>query len=346
MASNMTNSLHFQKGISLVELLISLALGLIVVAAVGEVFISNRNTFRAQEAISQVQQNARIGIEMLANDIREAGGNPCGAPIIPAANIITDSTTQWWANWQTGTLHGYENTEAGPVAIGIQVGDRVAGTDAIMSLHAIAACDGNDLVVVSDHLTGTSDITVQSASHCIKQGDVVLVCDTRRAAIFQASSVDTGARTITHGTGAVVPGNLASSLGIDINKLGIVNLVSASFWYIGNNDRGGRSLFRAAMVNDTVEDPPGSGTMKQGFVMQRQEMADSVTDMQITYATRVAGTLSSNFMVATLVPDWTTAAAARITLTLNSSNNAGADLKPISRQYIQVISLRNQEVVQ
>lgn len=342
----MTTSLRTHKGFSLVELLIALALGLIVVAAVGDIFVSNRATFRTQEALSKVQQNARIGIELLASDIREAGGNPCGAPMVPAANIVNGSTTSWWANWGVGTLRGYENTEAGPVSVGTQVGDRAAGTDAITALRAVAACDGNDLVLVNDHLTGATDITVQSPNHCIKQGDVVLACDTRRAAIFQASAVDTSARTITHNTGTVTPGNIASSLGIDINKSGMVNLVNASFWYIGNNDRGGLSLFRAIMVNDTVEDPPGSGTMKKGLVMQRQEIADGVTNMQIEYATRTGGVLSSTFMVATLVADWTTVAAARTALTLTGNNDAGANPTTISRQYIQVVSLRNQEVVQ
>lgn len=67
-----------QQGVSLIELMISMALGLLVILAVTYVFAGSRTNYRHQEAFSAVQESGRIALETLTRDIRMAGYPGCG----------------------------------------------------------------------------------------------------------------------------------------------------------------------------------------------------------------------------------------------------------------------------
>jgi len=62
-----------QKGFSLIELMISLALGLIISSAVVQVMISNNSTERLNRSIASVQENGRFIIARLRNDLIMTG---------------------------------------------------------------------------------------------------------------------------------------------------------------------------------------------------------------------------------------------------------------------------------
>lgn len=61
-----------QRGISLLELMIAMALGLIVVLGVTRVFISSKQGYRIQESTGRLQENARFAMDVLAREIRHA----------------------------------------------------------------------------------------------------------------------------------------------------------------------------------------------------------------------------------------------------------------------------------
>ncbi|WP_299074113.1 PilW family protein [uncultured Paraglaciecola sp.] len=62
-----------QRGFTLVELMISLTLGLIISAAVVQVMISNNSTERLNRSIASVQENGRFIIARLRNDLIMTG---------------------------------------------------------------------------------------------------------------------------------------------------------------------------------------------------------------------------------------------------------------------------------
>jgi type IV pilus assembly protein PilW len=64
------------RGFTLIELLISLLVGSIVMAAVMTSFQSQHNTYLAQDQVVEMQQNARVAMDMLVRDIRSAGYDP------------------------------------------------------------------------------------------------------------------------------------------------------------------------------------------------------------------------------------------------------------------------------
>src|SRR5690606_22126939 len=61
-------------GLSLVELMIALALGLVVSGAAIGVFLANQQTYRSTESIGRIQESARVAFELMAREVREAAG--------------------------------------------------------------------------------------------------------------------------------------------------------------------------------------------------------------------------------------------------------------------------------
>ena len=62
-----------QGGVSLVELMISTAIGMIVIAAGSRLYVDARLNSRIQDDIGGMQQNARFALEALSRDVRRAG---------------------------------------------------------------------------------------------------------------------------------------------------------------------------------------------------------------------------------------------------------------------------------
>ncbi|ARN72841.1 PilW family protein [Oceanicoccus sagamiensis] len=62
-----------QQGISLIELMIAITLALILMAAAMQVLTSSRQTYELNSDIARIQENGRIAMEILVNNIRMAG---------------------------------------------------------------------------------------------------------------------------------------------------------------------------------------------------------------------------------------------------------------------------------
>lgn len=97
-----------QRGLSLIELMIAITLGLIVLAAVLAVFSQNSRSFRQTDAVARMQDSARFALDALARDIAMAGfyGGMYGASNIAAfttapsndcgsADTSTSPATPW-----------------------------------------------------------------------------------------------------------------------------------------------------------------------------------------------------------------------------------------------------------
>lgn len=67
-----------ERGFTLVELMIAMAVGGIVMAAVMTAFLSQHRSYIAQDEVVEMQQNARVAMDMLVRDIRSAGYDPNG----------------------------------------------------------------------------------------------------------------------------------------------------------------------------------------------------------------------------------------------------------------------------
>lgn len=78
------------NGFTLVELMVSMGIGMVILAAVTTTFMSQTRIYNAQEQINEMQQNARGALDILSRELKMAGYKPNGGGF----NGVTYSTTQ------------------------------------------------------------------------------------------------------------------------------------------------------------------------------------------------------------------------------------------------------------
>jgi len=110
-----------QRGLGLIEIMVSLLLVAIMFNGLMDIFLSSRATFSATDNITRLQENGRTAVEILVADLRRSGylgGNSdittiAGSlgPSAAANTCVTNDTT--WARMISRGLHGLNDTKAG-----------------------------------------------------------------------------------------------------------------------------------------------------------------------------------------------------------------------------------------
>jgi prepilin-type N-terminal cleavage/methylation domain-containing protein len=85
-----------KKGITLIELMVALVICGIIIAAIYRLFVAQTRAYSTQEQVADIQQNVRNAMELLIQDIRNAGCDDDKTqtkypdpPITPGADSIT-----------------------------------------------------------------------------------------------------------------------------------------------------------------------------------------------------------------------------------------------------------------
>jgi type IV pilus assembly protein PilW len=140
-------NLRKQSGMSLVELMISLLIGSILMVGAVSIFLKSKDTYRLNETMGRIQENARLALTMLGPDMRMASfwgrGSDAGvvfggagvANAIPAGLAIAGSCQQNWAIDIDLAIDGTNNNfpYAGCVPFG---NGAQPGSDVVVSRHA------------------------------------------------------------------------------------------------------------------------------------------------------------------------------------------------------------------
>lgn len=67
---------HNPEGFTLVELLVTMLISSVIVAAIYSAYLAQQRTYNAQGQVIEMQQNLRASLEAMANEIRMAGFDP------------------------------------------------------------------------------------------------------------------------------------------------------------------------------------------------------------------------------------------------------------------------------
>lgn len=80
---------YTQRGFTIIELMVSLAIGLLVSLAAVSLFVSNQTSFNLQKGVSDVGDNGRFAMEYIAQQTRQAGYVPVNASTNDWAQVVT-----------------------------------------------------------------------------------------------------------------------------------------------------------------------------------------------------------------------------------------------------------------
>lgn len=266
---NRTQCVHYrtrQRGLGLIEIMVALAISVVLLTGLIQIFISSKQSYRVSEANARVQEGGRYAIETLTDDLRMAGYTGCfrDDPLTIDNTLVPVNDFRW----NIGTpIEGHEWTGSGwnPPLPALITGEVLGGTDVIVARSM--SRDG-----VGANRTGvSSSISIDAlAPMTIAIGDILMVSDCNRASLFRADALSTaaGRLNITH-----------STLANNYRSNAEVGHLQTSIYYIAAGTSGNPSLFRRTLIN-----AGGAAQMSPP-----QELVDNAENLQILYGVDTDG---------------------------------------------------------
>ncbi|MDR7091135.1 MULTISPECIES: PilW family protein [Cellvibrio] len=187
-----------QAGLSLVELMIAIALGLVLMTGVVQVFLSSKTVFSTQQAMSRIQETGRLAVDFLARDIRMAAYYGCYRPQagVPSAALQNGAMVieDLHGNFAEG-VRGYTSVESLPGG----VSDLGAGLKPLVgkTANVLVLRTANEVGLPVSNPNDSSGIYAYSpepvngqgciAGMCL--GSAVVVSDCFKARVFRLAEI-------------------------------------------------------------------------------------------------------------------------------------------------------------
>lgn len=345
-----------QRGLTLVELLVALVLGLLLSAITVQSYLSTKTTYRMTEGVSRIQENGRFAVHFLADHIRRAGNLGCvdyvrskldteriinfTSPIIGWDYTGTDSSVNAYTlpALQDATAAGnFDSTRhdgLGTPNSGAMQGTLfnnanpkpIVGSDFII----INSVEETDAVLST--VFSTADTTITTAdNHDLEPRQIVLAGDCYVTDLFQVDTgVDSNPSRIVAGTtsqGRPRNASAAFATGVPIWSYGwgpdskIYKVTSAAY-YVGIGAGGLPSLFRWDLGRGSVGDDPA-------------ELVEGVETLQFLYGEDTSGDgLANRYASASFIDDWQNVVAVRVGMVLRSPEVASDEAQNTTLQLL------------
>lgn len=315
--------MKYSKGFTLTELMIAMVLGVLVLGGAIGVFLGNQQTSRANMALGELQNIARLSFQLMSQDIRGASFMGCNNVTRVANALSVGGVRPDWANVSIGGIEGF----AAPVA-SINGRTPAADTEAIRLMFAkgassaIAAYDGSNFQL--------------NVNPEIVAGEIALACDDAFSSIFQASEVD--AARVTHNVSGLngdanlgflpeadwAPGLLPPRF---FSRNGMLMQFESVAWFVAPSasDSGVKSLYRASLIGDR---------------QVNEEVLFGVSDLSFRYFHR-ENRVWQSAAATTAAAAWGRIMAVEVTITLDDAILQGMNVAADMKTFNFTVVLRN-----
>jgi prepilin-type N-terminal cleavage/methylation domain-containing protein len=219
------STMRHQRGLSLIELLIGIALSLLILTAVLYSFAGSRASYMHQASFSAVQESGRIGLEVLNRDLRMMGNPGCG------------------------NLLALDHRSAPPVG-NLNAAATFSNANVLRPVPGASATDPDAITVVYGRASKTSVVNSPADNQVevfdlaplgtLVAGDLLLLSDCVATEVLTVGSVSVGSKVIT------ATGNLSQRFRTGSE---VMRLESVTYALVGNElRRNGQAV--AAGVTD------------------------------------------------------------------------------------------------
>jgi type IV pilus assembly protein PilW len=340
-----TRTRVLQSGLTILELLLSMALGVALMAGISQVFVGMRQTDRTVEVASRMQEAGRFALTLLGRELRTSSYLGCSSTVgdeafntilatIPASFQPRTGVQGWEAD---GTGTGDTNNSGTGVAVesasSTNTSWDTSGGNILPPTNVVPDSDILRVWNVDPGIQGTVLSVIQGVTPSlslsdmdIAVGDILLLSDCEFIDIVQACSIAEAAGppvTLTVALSTTCsPGNAASSQ-IVVGAGASVSKLNGTLYYVGkrnNTAANPPSLFRRTLGNNAL---PGT----------TEELVEGVESMQLLYGENSDNDFrntADRFVTADLVTDWTNVVSVRMELLVQSVED---NLAPAPQPY-------------
>lgn len=323
-----------QLGVTLIELMIAIAIGVTIIAGVIQLYATSTKTQRVQDGVSRLQEHARFLFARLSQDVSQTGFIGC---FNYEPQRITNTLAQ-------GTNPGELFYVDQPIdAVN---GNGPLGTDTLIFRMATAA-SAIPLVAASTR-TGPIQVDQNHPNYLpLEQFQVAMVTNCTRSAMFMITndpSVSGG--TIEHVTGVVSPDGQANNDDDLVEAFGASEgdyplFGSVAYLYAGST--GGHSYSVGDSAAAGVGESCNAATPEFCALFKNdQELVQGVEDFQLEIGWMTGGNLRYGDPTSPI--DWNSVDRIKVTVTLNSIERVpspqGAALN--KKTFVKTIFVRNQ----
>ena len=311
-----------QTGLTLVEIMIALLLGLFLIAGVISIFVSNKQTYRLNESLSRLQEDGRFVMEIFGSRLRSASYAGCYGDISAGVQNVLNNQANFAWNLTT-PVQGFDNVAASAAIQGIATRSNTGAATSLTSGVATASIAGTDVLVLKGMSAGVplatnpnnTTFTIAAANNRFTNGEILLVTNCDQASLFQASSVTTAGAvtTILHASGGgLTPGNNSSSISETYGVDAEIGRLQTLMYNIRQGANGRAALFESRLV------VTGGNTV----ALTASELIPNVENMQLVFGVDTSGDQDADvYQDASAVVNWQNVVSVRIALLLASEED-------------------------
>lgn len=331
-----------QQGLSLVELMIALVVGLVFMAGVISMFLASRQSYTLGSAVARLQENGRFALDFMRPVLRIAGYTGCGNQSLwqdPSVNLLNTTTDIF--NF-TQAIQGYDyNSPATNVGGSYTIASETPALDTsasdwspalpatIWSAISNTVIPGSDIIMIHAVTPGgiavknfpgggnSANVQVYNTSLLANAGLVIgtiaYVTNCSQSAVFQATNVNQSSGYVEHAvaSGTVSPGNLSAGKVGNFSLPAQLYTIQTYLYYIGRGVDQGPALYQVILTNT-------------GALATPQELVPDIENMQVLYGVDTDGDgIANQYVAASGIANWATAniVSVRLGLLIRSNNN-------------------------
>ena len=346
-------------GMTLVELMVGMAVGLFVATVAIATFVSTRTLNVVNASTTRMTENARLAMDLLHTDLRSSGFAGCW-PLAqrrddPPLSVLQGSVADGFITTGSSGLFGYKGTGTGFSPALPAVFDKLAtaalpnttlpltGSD-VVSVRVPA--DTVALGVVSAMATpdAAPQVKANTDGNTLVKGDIVLIANCESSAIFQVTETDpavTGVLTHAVGDGSA-RSNTTTNLQKTYRSDATVYRLETRHYYVAPSTvrPGTNSLWRLEV----------SGALKAANGLAAVEVANGIDSIVVSYGVDTVSPPKNvrRYIDAATVTDWDRALSARIQMVAATPDDnmarvqaASAPDRRLRTNLTEVVTLRN-----
>jgi type IV pilus assembly protein PilW len=256
------------RGMTLVELMVGMTVGLFVVLVAVSIFISTRVLYGVGSASTRMSENGRLAMDILQSDLRNAAFVGC-RPLLNDSPVIVLlagdggflSSSAGLAGYH-GTGGGFSPALTGPLAA-LPAASAPLPTSDVISVRVPADMAGLGIVATMASTQSAPQVAASSPGNTLAAGDIVLVASCKASSMFQVTEADPATTgVLSHGVGGgFVPGNASADLQQRFRTDATVYKMETRHYYVAPSQLrpGTNSLWRFVVPGGTAPEEVASG---------------------------------------------------------------------------------------